>query len=376
VRIAQIDSLRAIAALGVVVSHVAVATGYDASWRGLTHRLNIGVPIFFVISGFVLYRPFVAARRREGDAPDLRAYALRRLVRIVPAYWLALTVLAAWPGLHGVFSSHFWVYYGFAQIYGHLSHSGDGLFPAWTLCVEVTFYAMLPLFGLATARAARRWGHVRADVIGLLALVAIASLWRGLFWADGGRNTGAFLWLPFYLDWFVPGMALAVLSVARHERAGDHRLGGRAGTAAWLGAVAGFLILWRLAGDDGASWRNAEVNAFLYALIGLLLVAPAALDVAAGPVHRLLRSRVLLWLGAISYGIYLWHFPLAIEFHHRFASPFVVFAATLAATVAAAAVSWYAMERPLMRRTRSYRAARTAHTTMPPLEPEPVAAGS
>ena len=114
------DSLRGLAALAIVLTHVGLGSGanYNAAYGVLLARLDIGVTLFFVLSGFLLYRPFVAARLENRPAPRLRDYARRRVLRIVPAYWLALTVLAIWPGL--TFTAPRWVYYGFLQNYDFL----------------------------------------------------------------------------------------------------------------------------------------------------------------------------------------------------------------------------------------------------------------
>ena len=94
------DSLRAIAALSIFGFHIAASqlalNDPDFPWLG---QLNVGVPIFFVVSGFLLYRPFVARRAQGRPAPSLGGYAIRRALRIIPAYWVALTVITVWLGL-------------------------------------------------------------------------------------------------------------------------------------------------------------------------------------------------------------------------------------------------------------------------------------
>jgi peptidoglycan/LPS O-acetylase OafA/YrhL len=76
-------------------------------------------------------------------------------LRIFPAYWLALTVLALYPGVVGSFRADGWVYYGLLQNwFPHLQ--ANGLPQAWSLSVEATFYVMLPLFGLAALQLTRR----------------------------------------------------------------------------------------------------------------------------------------------------------------------------------------------------------------------------
>jgi peptidoglycan/LPS O-acetylase OafA/YrhL len=88
------DGLRAIAAVSVVVIHTSFVSGLTTrSGVGIyTARLEIGVAVFFLISGFLLYRPFAAAHVAGLPSPVLGRFWVRRLLRIVPAYWLALTV--------------------------------------------------------------------------------------------------------------------------------------------------------------------------------------------------------------------------------------------------------------------------------------------
>jgi peptidoglycan/LPS O-acetylase OafA/YrhL len=107
-RFPLIDGMRAIAALTVVGLHTAVAgQAVSASIPGrLLAHLNIGVTIFFLISGFLLYRPFIAHRAGGPAAPRARDYAKRRILRIYPAYWVVLTVLVLVPGLTGVSGGH------------------------------------------------------------------------------------------------------------------------------------------------------------------------------------------------------------------------------------------------------------------------------
>src|SRR5947209_17182952 len=112
------DGLRAVAALSVLVYHAGYFSRANEGDGGLSPylaRLNVGVAIFFVISGFLLYRPLLAARMGVGPPVRLRDYARRRFLRIVPAYWVALSLLAVYPGLPGVCGGRRWACYGFAQ---------------------------------------------------------------------------------------------------------------------------------------------------------------------------------------------------------------------------------------------------------------------
>src|SRR5580692_8201663 len=105
-RFPAFDGLRAIAAITVVGVHVSFVAGLTGSNLGVgkyTARLEIGVSVFFLISGFLLYRPFVVAHLAAAPKPRTGAFWLRRLLRIVPAYWLVLfvatSILHAGPGI-------------------------------------------------------------------------------------------------------------------------------------------------------------------------------------------------------------------------------------------------------------------------------------
>src|SRR5439155_7118876 len=139
----------------------------------LTARLNVGVTVFFLISGFLLYRPFVAARAGRGPAPSWGKFWRRRGLRIVPAYWVALTALAIFPGLVGVFTGDWWIYYGFLQQWQR-STIINGIPPAWTLGTELCFYAMLPLYAALMVRLERRAPGGEIGVLAALSAGAIA----------------------------------------------------------------------------------------------------------------------------------------------------------------------------------------------------------
>ena len=136
------DGLRSLAALSVVTYHVALsgAFAHAGSLAPILWELKGGVAIFFVISGALLYLPYARAIGDRATLPDWRTYAGRRAVRILPAYWVALTVVAIGPFGAGVFGPDAGSYYGLSQIYSPQTVLG-GLGVAWSLCVEVSFYA-------------------------------------------------------------------------------------------------------------------------------------------------------------------------------------------------------------------------------------------
>jgi peptidoglycan/LPS O-acetylase OafA/YrhL len=321
------------------------------------------VAVFFVISGFLLYRPFVAARL-GGTPVRARPYFRRRLLRIVPAYWFALTALALWPGLPGVFSRDWWLYYGFAQD-AHLSTLFSGLGTAWSLGTEVSFYLLLPLYAYLLSRPLLRRSTavlLAAELTGLAALVLGSLAFRRTI-PFSERNLSFTLAGTF--DWFALGMALAVISaVAAHSQT-TPRVLGLVRDHAWTAWVAA------LAFTAGGAWYCHSTRDFhpyrgnslhlLWGGIALCAVLPAAFPaVRAGVPHRILAHRALAWLGLISYGIYLWHFPLVEQVGARWESyfgitprglfgSFVVFVSVAAVTIVCAAFSYYVVERPLLR---------------------------
>ena len=370
-RFPLLDSVRAIAALSVVVFHASfwsqiTLTGSDLA--PFLSRLDVGVTIFFVLSGFLLYRPFVRARLLGTPPPRAIAYGWRRVLRIVPAYWLALTVIALVIPKPDTFEpGHAIVYYGFLQIYGDLALGGIG--QAWTLCVEVTFYALLPVWALALRRLP---ATVRSELVALGALAAVGSAWilfAVLTAADPDQANAdrMLLWLPAYLDHFALGMALAVISVAG-ERDGRAPLAwvGRWPWAPWLGAAAAFVVVAVGIGLSPENRLDAPMDAaqtvarhWLYAAVAVGVLLPAAFGPPGrGGIRRLLAHPVLLYLGVISYGVYLWHNAAMEEVVDQIGrdgswGDFLLYLAVGAvAAVVLATLSWRVVERPLLRLKR------------------------
>lgn len=112
-----LDPLRAFAAVSILLVHTSLFSGAiaHAGYGRLLAHLDIGVPFFFLLSAFLLYRPFVVARLENRERTPFREYAKRRFVRIAPAYWAVLTIAAVIPGFAGAFTGNWWVYYGLLQ---------------------------------------------------------------------------------------------------------------------------------------------------------------------------------------------------------------------------------------------------------------------
>ena len=367
-RFPLLDSVRAIAALSVLVFHASFWSNITltGSWAApFLSRLDVGVAIFFVLSGFLLYRPFVRSHLNGTPAPRAVAYGWRRALRILPAYWLALTVIAIVIPKPDTFEAgHAVVYYGFGQIYGDLVFGG--ISQAWTLCVEVTFYALLPLWALAMRRLP---GTVRSELWGLAALAGVGIAWTlvavlGASDPDHANTSRMLVWLPAYLDHFALGMALAVLTVGEPPRA--LAAIGRRPWAAWLVAGAAFVVVSVGIGLSPENRLDAPMSAaqalgrhWLYALVAVGVLLPAVVGPQReGAVRGVLGGRWLLYLGVISYGIYLWHNNAMEKVAGEIGrdgtwGDFLVYLAVgFFVAVVAATLSWRLLEKPLLRLKR------------------------
>ena len=312
-RVASLTGVRAIAALLVMATHAAYTTGkYTHGYVGLVYsRMEIGVPIFFVLSGFLLFGPWVKAAAAGGDSPSVRRYAWHRVRRIMPAY--VVTVLIAYLLYH-------WRTAGpnpghnvmgllrnltLTQIYTDnylYSYLHQGLTQMWSLAVEVAFYVALPVLAylLLVVVCRRRW-RPGLLLTGLAGLALITPAWLILEHTTNFLPDGARLWLPTYLLWFIGGMVLAVLQP----------MGVRAYALACvpLAVICYFIVSTPIAGAPTTSpseLREALFKAAFYAVIATLAVAPLALP-DRGLYGKFLASRPMVFLGEISYEIFLIH---------------------------------------------------------------------
>jgi len=347
-RVSALTGLRAVAALLVVGTHAAFATGkLTHGYVGAIYaRLEVGVAIFFVLTGFLLFRPWVRAAAGGSAEPDLRRYARHRIRRIVPGYTVTVLVVFA---LYTVFTpgpnpGQSWYgllrYLTFTQIYTDdylitLLHTG--LSQMWSLAVEVSFYAVLPGLAYLLLRVVCRgqWQPRRA-LAALTALAAITPLWLVVVSTTELLPNSARMWLPAHIAWFAGGMALAVLEAIGARCHGTAAIG----LAIVLYLAVSIPVCGTVLGHDPAS--APVTKSLLYAAIGTLAVAPVALG-SAGWYERLLSRRSLVWLGEISYEIFLLHVPImAVTTYLVLRWPLftgslpVLIAATLALTIPAA----------------------------------------
>jgi peptidoglycan/LPS O-acetylase OafA/YrhL len=379
------DGLRGIAVLAVLLLHSSELSGRVG--LGVGGRLGeaaggLGVIVFFVISGFLLYRPFAAARATGRGGPRVHRYARRRALRILPVYWIVLTILASFPGVVGVFTGHWWQYYGFLQAYFGRSTS-SGIPVAWTLCVEVTFYLALPVWAAVLARRAcvSRRSFAISELIPLTGL-AVVGLIIQILAARHTLPTVLGSTLPGESLWFAIGMAIAVLSVV------DHAAPSRPVAVGWLcdrplvcwavalAAIAGLMAMVPRGGLFGLI-ANAQqpqpapqtlLRLVLEAIVTAGLILPAVFaGRRSGVPRRIIGSWPLVRLGVISYSFYLWHLTI-VEFiaashtnafsttglnlmaHVHSARMTVLFLVSLAVAVPISAASYVLFELPFLRR--------------------------
>lgn len=367
-RLVGFDGLRALAALAIVALHVTSATGAVTA-TGLGRyfaRLDVGVAIFFVISAFLLYRPYVTAHLGGRPALRLGAYWWRRALRIFPAYWVALTaaiLLFRTTALHG-----FWDYarhYLLVQIY-QPKYGLAGIVPTWTLAVELSFYTALPVYAWLLRRLTRVRPvaqRVRIELLGAGVLYLFGLGWHLAVVATRSTDAVSARWLPAMSDWFALGILLAVVRSSADvsdTAAAARRVVDRFADGVVVAALVAFVIVCNIGLPvDGTSGTVGEdvARQVLFGLVAALLVAPAALGIThRGLALRVLDCRPAVLLGTISYGIFLWHDLWIAQLQTwggfdwiRDARTLTVFVLVLGLTLVTAAASWLLVERPILR---------------------------
>jgi MYXO-CTERM domain-containing protein len=297
-RSARIESLRALAALAVLESH---AFGYANNWdlsaiSSSTAQRTIlgggsGVLVFFALSGYLLFWPFAKRWFADGAAIDLRRYALNRVLRILPLYYVAVVVFLLVQE-HGGSFGQWWRFGLLAENFSTTTLTKvDG--PLWSVIVEIHFYALLPLFAVGLAFAARRRRGMA--IVLLLAIGIVGALFRSWALARDWHTAELLRYsLPGTFYFFVPGMLLALLRLELEER--PLRL---PGPALWLLASVPFW-LWHF--DTYKDWPAAVAS--------FLVVAACVLPLRPDRAIRALEWRPLAALGVASYSIYIWHMPI------------------------------------------------------------------
>ncbi len=298
----EIDGLRAVAVGAVILYHASISfRGVDLFQGGF-----LGVDVFLVISGYLIASLILKEYSASSSFSYLNFYA-RRVRRLLPALLLVLlaTVPLAWiymmPGqlvdfaesLVSVllFSSNFHFHLSL-QEYGAESALLKPLLHCWSLSLEEQFYLLFPVAFVAVLHYLRR--H-------LILVVCAAGIGSLVFaqWASGAQPSMAFYLLPWRSWELLGGVLLAGL---------EYKNQGRPRTGMWnIGAALGLLlILASMAWFDPTTQHPSLLT--LIPVLGTMLVIWFA-----GPSDlcgRLLSNRVFVWIGLISYSLYLWHYPI------------------------------------------------------------------
>ncbi|RWG59953.1 MAG: acyltransferase [Mesorhizobium sp.] len=334
----QLDAVRAVAVTLVLYAHFLAPNG--TSFLG-----HLGVRLFFVLSGFLITRLLLDARDSNAFAsgPALRAFYARRVIRIFPPYFAVLALVwltnleqssssLAW---HALYLSNFW--YALRNDWNPwlLCHF-------WSLSIEEQFYLAWPLIVLLAPRR-----RIEAITIGVI----LFSFAYRFYWPlTANPALARDLLPPASMDALGCGALLAV----RRARSADVPRWMRLGWPAF--AVVFLLVVWSDPGPANSAWEWGH-----WALVQVLPLVPLVAIVAAcsnglgDRLGKLAELPPLLFLGRISYGVYLYH-PILLAYAVK-AQPWIPlnvseqgpgrFLVAGAATLLVASLSWALFEKPL-----------------------------
>ncbi|MBV8194835.1 MAG: acetyltransferase [Candidatus Dormibacteraeota bacterium] len=361
--IAGLDGIRALAVLAVIAYHL------NVGWApgGL-----LGVAVFFVLSGYLITDLLLTQRERTGRIA-LGQFWERRARRLLPALWVMLLVVVVWitiaqpaalPALRGdvvasfVYVSNWW------YVFQHVSYfAGFGqqspLGHLWSLGVEEQFYLVWPLLLLLALRFV---SNRRVLVLLVLLAAAASAVAMAILYTPGGDPNRVYYGTDTRAFELLIGAALAMLWPSGRL---IHHLSRRRRVMLDGAGACGLLIIGLMV------WGTTEYQPFLYrgGLVLLSLGAAATVAAVAHPstrVGRVLGFQPLRWIGARSYGIYLWHFPVIALTTPLVDTPgthWIRSGLQLGASFVIAALSWRFIEdpirragiRPLLTRVRSVR---------------------
>lgn len=395
-RFQGIEGLRAVAAVSITVAHAWLITRADAPVLGvglitmLMDWFTLGVALFFVLSGFLLYRPFAVAIAAGRPLPSIRAYARRRALRIAPAYWaiLALTNFAlaasvvrlnageAVPGM--ITNPRALVSDALLLQFYRASTAGTGIGPTWSLAVEVAFYAALPALVWLVARRGC-WGLDRRIAlllapgillaIGLTGKVVAGLVIPGAYADLGSDHFVARASFPAHADEFALGMLVAVLWL--QWEAGSFRLPSR---RARMIAEVGLLAV-VIASAEVAPSLFPEVWWLIATLLAAILLTAVVIPGpwrVRGPLIAILDSRPLYAVGTVSYSLFLWNVPVSyVLARHGWMQPGVPgllanIVLVLGVSLVLSAATYTCVERPTMRYRGSLLPIGLARRTLKP----------
>jgi peptidoglycan/LPS O-acetylase OafA/YrhL len=376
-QIDALDGLRAIAALMVLTTHVGFHTGLVTAGAigAAVSRLDLGVCVFFLLSGFLLYRPWARAAMVATPGPAVRSYARKRFARVYPAYALLVVVVLGWAMVDAPADWQQWLaYLTLTHVYVP-DMAVTELNQTWSLATEVAFYALLPVLAYAAGRrhcgdpdrSAARQCRVLAVMLAISLAFHLVRAWTA--WLPDWLSS---FWLPGFLDWFAAGMLLAVaqarlslqgLVAAPRWMARLRLVAHDEGTSLTVAALCFAIAATPMAGKyffDGAFGPDVAgpwailFKHYLYAATAFFLLLPLVLGSADHWYARAMASPLMRRLGLISYGIFLWHLLVLTELADLFGFGvfqggfWLLWPATVLVTAGVATLSWHLLERPIL----------------------------
>lgn len=367
-RFDALDGLRGLACYLIIATHVGFESGRsfdDGPFAPWLTRFDVAVPIFLMLSGFLLYRPYAANIFVGRAVAPLLQFWRRRAVRILPAYWLTIVaVLGVLSSRHATAGD--WLsYLGLVQVYNH--HQVDpSLSQMWTLCTEAAFYLVLPFLAYLVGRHGTVEQRLRRQLLIFAGLFVVAVCFQVSTFHVSAFGYGALDWLPSTIDWFAAGMFLAVISILPDDCPALGRL--RATLRAWAHSpglcwTVAIVIMWFVTLPVGGPLAFVPSSAWewltrhhLETVAVLFMMVPATLGDGRGLTARILSSRVARFSGEISYGVYLWHLPMLAVIHERLRLPLFqgqfwkYYLLCAGSATVLGTLSWFYVERPLLRR--------------------------
>ena len=360
-----LNAARGIGAIMVVATHAAYNTGQILrGWTGAPlARLDFGVAIFFVLSGFLLSRPTFLALAVGETRPAVLHYFWKRALRVLPLYWLVVTVALLFDPANQGLGPAVWVrQLTLTQLY-FPTLLPQSLTQMWSLCTEVAFYLLLPVIcWLLTRRPGGRGLSLRTVLIRAGILSALGVAWQSWFAHVPGSEGHYLQWLPGYLPWFLVGMVFAAVSAHLTVFPRPHvldRLGADL-IGCWILAAGLFAISCTpVAGPViiamPLGWEAGTKDVLYAAAAGLFLLPLMFGPEREGTIRQRLSGKVAVWLGDISYGVFAIHlFVMGWLFRALDIVPFTghfvtILVLDLAITFVLATLSYRYFERPILR---------------------------
>ena len=371
-----LDGLRAVAVLAVMAEHGGLTV--PGSDRPLVPGGFLGVDVFLVVSGFLITSLLLLERQRTGRI-DLRAFWVRRARRLLPAVGLMVPVTCLLVALAGlpvdgatlrgdalaalayvanwrfvVSDQSYFASFGLPSPFRHL----------WSLSLEEQWYLVFPPAMVALLAVLRR--RTGALLAVLLGAAAASAVWMAVLSNPGQDPSRAYYGTDTRAQTLLVGAALAVVMVGLPAFTRQFaRVLPALGTA---GLVALGVLFATVPGERASLYHGGFL---VVALAAAAVVAGVALPGATGPARWLLARRPLVAIGSISYGLYLWHWPLYVWLTpDRVGLDGPALAAVrVGASFAAAGVSYVAIEQPIRRHGLRGAARRLRHAGLPDVRP-------